>query len=39
MAMTGANPFDIMKAMGHSDIKTTIIYMVFGISHIRGQVS
>jgi len=25
MAMAGANPFAIQKAMGHKDIKTTMI--------------
>jgi len=27
MAMAGANPFAIQKAMGHKDIKTTMIYL------------
>jgi site-specific recombinase XerD len=27
MAMAGADPFAIMKAMGHADIKTTMIYV------------
>jgi integrase len=38
MAMAGADPFAIMKAMGHSDIKTTMIYVSLGKSHIREQV-
>jgi integrase len=38
MAMAGADPFAIMKAMGHTDIKTTMIYVSFGKSHIRDQV-
>jgi len=36
--MAGADPFAIMKAMGHSDIKTTMIYVSLGKSHIREQV-
>jgi hypothetical protein len=36
--MAGADPFAIMKAMGHTDIKTTMIYMSLGKSHIREQV-
>ncbi|MBE0568750.1 MAG: site-specific integrase [Deltaproteobacteria bacterium] len=39
MAMAGADPFAIMKAMGHTDIKTTMIYVSLGKSHIREQVS
>jgi site-specific recombinase XerD len=35
MAMTGADPFAIMKAMGHADIKTTMIYVSLGKSHMR----
>jgi len=31
-------PFAIMKAMGHTDIKTTMIYVSLGKSHIREQV-
>lgn len=27
MAMSGANPFAIQKAMGHKDTKTTMIYL------------
>jgi len=38
MAMAGADPFAIMKAMGHADIKTTMIYVSLGRSHIREQV-
>lgn len=38
MTMAGADPFAIMKAMGHADIKTTMIYVSLGKSHIREQV-
>jgi integrase len=38
MAMAGADPFVIMKAMGHTDIRTTMIYVSLGKSHIRDQV-
>jgi hypothetical protein len=38
MAMAGADPFAIMKAMGHTDIKTTMVYVSLGKSHIRDQV-
>jgi integrase len=38
MAMVEANPFAIMKAMGHADIKTTMIYVSLKQSHIREQV-
>lgn len=38
MAMAGADPFAIMKAMGHADIKTTMIYVSLGKSHMREQV-
>jgi integrase len=38
MAMAGADPFAIMKAMGHTDIKTTMIYVSLGKTHIREQV-
>jgi integrase len=38
MAMAGADPFAIMKAMCHTDIKTTMIYVSLGKSHIREQV-
>ena len=38
MAMAGADPFAIMRAMGHTDIKTTMIYVSLGKSHIREQV-
>jgi site-specific recombinase XerD len=33
-----ADPFAIMKAMGLADIKTTMIYVSLGKSHIRDQV-
>jgi len=33
-----ADPFAIMKAMGHADIKTTMIYVLLGKSRIREQV-
>jgi site-specific recombinase XerD len=36
--MAGADPFAIMKAMGHTDMKTTMIYVSLGKSHIRDQV-
>lgn len=36
--MAGADFFAIMKAMGHADIKTTMIYVSLGKSHIREQV-
>lgn len=36
--MAGADLFAIMKAMGHADIKTTMIYVSLGRSHIREQV-
>jgi hypothetical protein len=38
MALAGADPFAIMKAMGHADIKTTMIHVSLGKSHIREQV-
>jgi integrase len=38
MAMAGADPFAIMKAMGHADNKTTMIYVSLGKSCIREQV-
>ena len=38
MAMEGADPLAIMKAMDHADIKTTMIYGSLGKSHIRDQV-
>ncbi len=38
MAMAGADPLAIMKAMGHTDIKTTMIYVSLGKSHFRDQV-
>jgi|GEM_PF-4620952 len=37
MAMTGADPFAIMKAMGHTDIKATLIHISPGKSYIREQ--
>jgi len=33
MAMAGADPFAIMKAMGHADIKTTMIYVPWEEPH------
>jgi len=33
-----ADPFANMKAMGHTDIKTAMIYVSLGKSHIREQV-
>ena len=38
MGMVGANPFSIQKAMGHKDIKTTMIYVDVAKPHIREQV-
>jgi len=38
MAMEGADPFSIQKAMGHKDIKTTMIYVDMSNPHIRDQV-
>jgi len=38
MAMAVADPFAIMKTMGHTDIKTTMIYVSLGKSHIKNQV-
>ena len=38
MAIAGTDPFPIIKAMGHADIKTTMIYVSLGKSHIRDQV-
>ena len=37
MAMAGANPFAIQKAMGHKDIKTTMIYVDVAKPHIQEQ--
>jgi hypothetical protein len=37
MAMTGADPFAIMKAMGTRNIKTTMIYVDVAKPHIQGQ--
>ena len=39
MAMAGANPFAIQKAMGHKDIKTTMIYVDIAKPHIQEQVA
>jgi hypothetical protein len=36
--MAGADPFAIMKAMGHTDIKTRMVYVSLGKSHIREEV-
>ena len=38
MGTTGANSFAIMQSMGHTDIKTTMIYVSLGKSHIREHV-
>jgi len=38
MAMAGANPFAIQKAMGHKDIKTTMIYVDVAKPHIQEQI-
>ena len=38
MAMADADPFASMKAMGHTDIETTMIYVWLGKSHIWEQV-
>jgi integrase len=38
LAMAGANPFAIQKAMGHKYIKTTMIYVDVAKPHIREQV-
>jgi integrase len=38
MAMAGADPFAIMKAMGHTDLQMTMHYVSLGKSHIREQV-
>jgi integrase len=38
MAMEGADPFSIQKAMGHKDINTTMIYISLVRPHIREQV-
>ncbi len=39
MAMAGANPFAIQKAMGHKDIKTTMIYVDIAKPHIQEQIA
>jgi integrase len=38
MGMAGADPFAIMKALGHSDLQMTMHYVSLGKSHIRDQV-
>ncbi len=38
MAMAGADPLAIMKATGDADMKTTMIYVSLGKSHIRDRV-
>ncbi len=38
MAMAGADPFAIMKATGDADMKTNMIYVSLGKSHLRDQV-
>ncbi len=38
MAMAGADPLAIMKATGDADMKTNMIYVSLGKSHIRDQV-
>jgi integrase len=38
MGMAGADPFAIMKALGHSDPQMTMHYVSLGKSHIREQV-
>lgn len=38
MGMAGADPFAIMKALGHSDLQMTMHYVSLGKSHIREQV-
>jgi integrase len=38
MAMAGTDPFAIMKAMGHTDMNTTMLYVSLGKSHIQEQV-
>ena len=35
MAMAGADPFAIMKAMGHTDIKTTQRYVTVTRGHLE----
>jgi len=39
MASEGADVFSIQKAMGHKDIKTTMIYVDMSNPHIRDQVN
>jgi len=39
MAMSDDNPFAIQKAMGHKDIKTTMIYVDVAKPHIQEQVA
>lgn len=36
--MVGADPFAIMKATGHTYIKTTMVYVSLGKSHRREEV-
>lgn len=36
--MASANPFAIMMAMRHTNIKTGMIYVSLGESHVRDQV-
>jgi hypothetical protein len=38
MVLASAGHFAIMKPMGRADIKTTMIYVSLGKSHIREQV-
>lgn len=38
MAIAGADPFAIMKAMGHVDMQTTMIYVSLGKDYVRDQV-
>ena len=38
MAMAEADPFAMMKALGHSDLQMTMQYVSLGKNHIREQV-
>jgi integrase len=38
LAQQGADPFAIMRALGHSDIKTSLIYVQTAKSHLEEQV-
>jgi site-specific recombinase XerD len=38
MMISGSTPVAIQKAMGHKDIKTTMIYVDVAKPHIREQV-